>query len=161
MSFHSQFETARRNQKFENHPYPHKLLQNYFLQNCFHFLHLLYSHNLGIQIHRYKILSPAFFFTYSLFLHIDIILRPGWLHNILTCLLATVRYIYLAPSVDTLCNLIYFSQQHLLSGPLALFFGLFRAVLEAYGSSQVRGQIRAIAAGLHHSHSNLGSELRL
>ena len=28
----------------------------------------------------------------------------------------------------------------------------------AYGSSQARGQIRAAAAGLHHSHSNLGSE---
>ena len=31
----------------------------------------------------------------------------------------------------------------------------------AYGSSQARGQIQAIAAGLHHSHSNDGSELRL
>ena len=31
----------------------------------------------------------------------------------------------------------------------------------AYGSSQARGQIRAAAAGLHHSHSNTRSELRL
>ena len=38
---------------------------------------------------------------------------------------------------------------------------LFRAALAAYGGSQARGQIRAIAAGLHHSHSNAGSEPRL
>ena len=31
----------------------------------------------------------------------------------------------------------------------------------AYGGSQVRGLIRAVAAGLHHSHSNTGSELCL
>ena len=31
----------------------------------------------------------------------------------------------------------------------------------AYGGSQARGPIRAIAAGLRHSHSNIGSELRL
>ena len=31
----------------------------------------------------------------------------------------------------------------------------------AYGSSQARGQIRAAAAGLHHSHSNTGSKLSL
>ena len=32
------------------------------------------------------------------------------------------------------------------------------AALMAYGSSQARGQTRAIAAGLHHSHSNEESE---
>ena len=31
----------------------------------------------------------------------------------------------------------------------------------AYGGSQARGQIRAVATGLHHSHNNLESELRL
>ena len=31
----------------------------------------------------------------------------------------------------------------------------------AYGSFQARGQIRATAAGLHHSHSNMGSKLCL
>ena len=41
------------------------------------------------------------------------------------------------------------------------FFCLFRATLVAYGSSQARGQIRAAAVGLHHSHSSSGSELRL
>ena len=31
----------------------------------------------------------------------------------------------------------------------------------AYGGSQVRGQARAMATDLHHSHSNTGSELSL
>ena len=34
----------------------------------------------------------------------------------------------------------------------------FRAAHMAYGSSQARGQIGAIAAGLRQSHSNAGSE---
>ena len=38
---------------------------------------------------------------------------------------------------------------------------LFRATPVAYGSSEVTGQIRAVAAGLHPSHSNTRSELRL
>ena len=40
----------------------------------------------------------------------------------------------------------------------AAFFG---AAPAAYGGSQARGRIGAIAAGLRHSHSNAGSELRL
>ena len=31
----------------------------------------------------------------------------------------------------------------------------------AYGGSQARGLIKAVATGLHHSHSNVGSEPRL
>ena len=42
-----------------------------------------------------------------------------------------------------------------------LVFCLFRAAPEAYGGSQERGRIEATAAGLHHSHSNIRSELRL
>ena len=38
------------------------------------------------------------------------------------------------------------------------FFFLSIAAPAAYGSSQARVQIRAAAAGLHHSHSNAGSE---
>ena len=38
---------------------------------------------------------------------------------------------------------------------------LFRATPEAYGSSRARGGIRAVAAGLHHSQSNVGSEPHL
>ena len=41
------------------------------------------------------------------------------------------------------------------------FFLLFRAAPEAYGVSQARGLIGAVATGLHHSHSNVGSELHL
>ena len=36
-------------------------------------------------------------------------------------------------------------------------FFVFRATPEANGGSQARGQIRAVAAGLHHSHSHSGS----
>ena len=38
------------------------------------------------------------------------------------------------------------------------FFFFFRAAPVAYGSSQARGWIGATADGLHHSHSNMGSE---
>ena len=44
------------------------------------------------------------------------------------------------------------------------FFGLFAiscAASEAYGGSQARGLIEAVAACLHHSHSNAGSEPHL
>ena len=44
------------------------------------------------------------------------------------------------------------------------FFGLFclfRATPMAYGGSQAGGRIRAVAAGLHHNHSNMGSKLHL
>ena len=44
---------------------------------------------------------------------------------------------------------------------LFFFVLLFRATPSAYGSSQARGQIRATAASLHHSHSNTGSKLGL
>ena len=41
------------------------------------------------------------------------------------------------------------------------FFRLFRAIPMAYGGSQARGQIRAVAADLHHSHSNARFEPHL
>ena len=44
-----------------------------------------------------------------------------------------------------------------LSGFLFLFF-FFSAEGGAYGSSQAKGQIRATAASLHHSHSNARSQ---
>jgi len=40
-------------------------------------------------------------------------------------------------------------------------FCLFRAMLMAYGGSQARGLIRAVAADLHHSPSNSGSKPHL
>ena len=42
-----------------------------------------------------------------------------------------------------------------------LFFCLFRTTFVAYGGSQARGQIGAIAASLCHSHSNARSESHL
>ena len=44
---------------------------------------------------------------------------------------------------------------------LLFFFLIFMPVPVAYGGSQVRGQIGAGAAGLHHSHSKAGSEPHL
>ena len=40
-------------------------------------------------------------------------------------------------------------------------FAFSRAAPAAYGGSQARGLIGAVAAGLHQSHSNAGSEPRL
>ena len=42
-----------------------------------------------------------------------------------------------------------------------LFLFFFRAEPLAYGVSQARGQIRAVATGLCHSHSNMGFKLHL
>ena len=42
-----------------------------------------------------------------------------------------------------------------------VFFFFFRAAPTPHGISQARGQIRAIAASLHHSHSKVGFEQRL
>ena len=39
-----------------------------------------------------------------------------------------------------------------------VFLFILRAEPAAYGNSQARGPIRAVAASLHHSHSNLESE---
>jgi len=41
---------------------------------------------------------------------------------------------------------------------ISFSFLFFRAAPKAYGGSQARGLIGAVAAGLHHSHSNGGSE---
>ena len=38
---------------------------------------------------------------------------------------------------------------------------VFRATPEAYGSSEARDHIRAVAVGLHHSHSNTRPKPRL
>ena len=41
------------------------------------------------------------------------------------------------------------------------FFFFFMAAPMAYGGSQARGQMGAVFAGLHHGHSNTGSEQHL
>ena len=43
----------------------------------------------------------------------------------------------------------------------SFFFVFFRAAPVAYGGSQARSPIGAVAAGLRHRHSNVGSELHL
>ena len=45
--------------------------------------------------------------------------------------------------------------------PFFFFFFFVRAVLVAYGSCQARGQVRAAAASLCHSHNNTISEMHL
>ena len=55
--------------------------------------------------------------------------------------------------------IIQLMSQH--SKPRLFFFLLFRATYVAYWSFQARGQTGPTAAGLHHSHSNSGSEPRL
>ena len=42
-----------------------------------------------------------------------------------------------------------------------VFFAFSRAAPAAYRGSQARGRIGAVASGLHHSHSNMGSKLCL
>ena len=42
-----------------------------------------------------------------------------------------------------------------------VYLFIFRAAPAAYGISQDRGEIGAIATGLYHSHRNMGSELHL
>ena len=57
-----------------------------------------------------------------------------------------------------ICNL-YHSH-----GNTGFFFGLFAiswAAPAAYGGSQARGPVGAVATGLRQSHSNVGSEPRL
>ena len=44
---------------------------------------------------------------------------------------------------------------------LFIYLFIFRATPTAYGGSQARGLIIAVAAGLHHSHTNSGSEPHL
>ena len=51
----------------------------------------------------------------------------------------------------------YKTQYYLLLS-LFFFFGLFRAAPTAYDGSLARGCFGAVAADLHHSHSNAGSE---
>ena len=67
-----------------------------------------------------------------------------WYHMILVFVWFTSLSLLLSPSMLQI---------------MALFpFCLFRAAPTAYGGSQAGGPIGAIAIGLHHSHSNVGSE---
>ena len=59
-------------------------------------------------------------------------------------------YVFSVPLVYILILIIPFLFQFLL-------FCFLKAAPVAYGSSQARGQIGAVATGLRHSHSNAGS----
>ena len=78
----------------------------------------------------------------------------------------------LSEARDQTCIFIDTSQIHFLCTtmvtPYTIFiylficlFAFFRAAPAAWGSSQARGLIRAVAAGLRQSHSNTGLEPRL
>ena len=56
------------------------------------------------------------------------------------------------------CIYIYVCIYVYISPYFSFFAFFFKALLVAYGSSQARGQMRAAAASLHHSHSNIRSE---
>ena len=67
-----------------------------------------------------------------------------------------------APAPTTFITHIYLKvHKHLLFFFFFFFFGLFTAIPAAYGGSRARGLIGAIAASLHHSHSNVGSKPHL
>ena len=66
---------------------------------------------------------------------------------------------YLLPVYST--GLLVFPITALLLLLLFCLFAFPKAAPTAYGGSQGRGPIGAVAAGLHQSHSNAGSEPRL
>ena len=74
----------------------------------------------------------------------------GFLMYIMVTLVNTVFYTWNMFREWILCWLFLFA-----------FCFVFRAAPVAYGGSQTRGWIGAVAAGLHHSHSNAKSELHL
>ena len=89
------------------------------------------------------ILMYFLFWTPSIFLVISILIFYVLFHLILV-----LRLNQFLKKPRTLYLFIY------------LFIAISWAAPVAYGSSQARGQIRAIAAGLCHSHSHVGSELQ-
>ena len=56
---------------------------------------------------------------------------------------------------------IFSDNRVLLVRVLFFIFLLFKATPMAYGISQARGLIEGVAAGLYHSHNNVGSEPHL
>ena len=54
--------------------------------------------------------------------------------------------------------LVVYSLKNTLNTAFGLFVCFARATLTVYGGSQAKGQIRAVAAGLHHSYSNARSK---
>ena len=72
-----------------------------------------------------------------------------WTHTSTVTQGTTVRFLTHCTTAGTPVPLFFF------------FFCLYRAAPLAYGGSQARGWIGAIASGLHHSHNNTRSEPHL
>ena len=70
---------------------------------------------------------------------------------------ADLHHSHAMPDLSCVCNL-YHSLGQLCFVFFCLFFAISWAAPAAYGGSQARGLIRAIATGLRQSHSNVGSE---
>ena len=72
--------------------------------------------------------------------------------------------LYQEPGYSSLCCTVEHHCLAILNVIVWVFFCLLsfsRAAPKAHGGSQAGGQIRATAAGLHHSHSNVGSKPHL
>ena len=85
----------------------------------------------------------------------------GWCQNTCgkaldSCLL--FPHLFLQKNLHSALNYFFFSFFQVCYIP---FFILFSNAPAAYGGSRARGQIQATAAGLHHSHSHVGSVLHL
>ena len=89
-----------------------------------------------------------------------------WSHVIISAVILSATILIKQMYIWNQCSW-YFPKTHLISFYIKVFsffffffwvFLSFRAAPVAYGGSQVRGGIRATAAGLHHSHSNFRFE---
>ena len=72
------------------------------------------------------------------------------------CIILLIKRIYNSQTHRNRQNLLGLGKFFFLS-----FFAISWAASMAYGDSQARGQIGAVATSLHHSHSNTRSELHL
>ena len=80
------------------------------------------------------------------------------------CTLFTYLKLFVISSICLVSNVCGFCFVVVVVDVLGFFFGLFafsRAASAAYGGSQARGPIGAVAAGLRHRHSSSRSEQRL
>ena len=88
----------------------------------------------------------------------------GPLHVPFLCLETDISLQYFSKGFSEPCELpSFYSLSQILSFLFFLFclFAFSRAVPEAYGGSQAKGAIRAVASRLHHSLSNAGCQPRL
>jgi len=84
----------------------------------------------------------------------DLLLATFQICSVINCSHRAIQHIPMTHLFITRCF-------YLLTCLLMMSFFFFMAAPTAYGNSLARGQIKATAAGLHHSHSNVGSEPHL